>query len=101
MITRDPLSVPCITDRYWATFADLPARELARTLALVRAHPPREPLPEDQPAIAFGTASDRGREHPPMPRLRTANGSALSATNGAECSSIAVVARASDREPSE
>jgi sugar phosphate isomerase/epimerase len=45
MITRDPLKVPCLTDRYWATFPDLPGRHLARTLSLVRAHPPEHPLP--------------------------------------------------------
>jgi sugar phosphate isomerase/epimerase len=45
MITRDPLKVPCLTDRYFATFADLPARYLARTLSMVRSHPPRSPLP--------------------------------------------------------
>jgi len=36
LITRDPLKVPCLTERYWATFPDLPARELARTLRFVR-----------------------------------------------------------------
>ena len=45
MITRDPLKVPCLTDRYFATFAELPARHLARTLSMVRSHPPRSPLP--------------------------------------------------------
>ena len=30
MITRDPLEVPCLTDRYWATLPDLPGRHLAR-----------------------------------------------------------------------
>jgi sugar phosphate isomerase/epimerase len=45
MITRDPLAVPCLTDRYWATFPQLPARHLARALSLVRAFPPRQPLP--------------------------------------------------------
>jgi sugar phosphate isomerase/epimerase len=45
MITRDPLSVPCLTERYWATFPDLPGRHLARTLSLVRAHRPRSALP--------------------------------------------------------
>ncbi len=45
MITRDPLKVPCLTDRYWATFPDLPARHLARMLTLVRDHPPSHPLP--------------------------------------------------------
>ncbi|MCY2993856.1 MAG: sugar phosphate isomerase/epimerase [Planctomycetota bacterium] len=37
-ITRDPLRVPCLTDKYWATFSDLPGRDLARTLRTVRAH---------------------------------------------------------------
>jgi 3-oxoisoapionate decarboxylase len=45
MITRDPLKVPCLTDRYWATFGDLPGRHLARALRLVRDHPPARPLP--------------------------------------------------------
>ena len=45
MITRDPLKVPCLTDRYWETFADLPGRTLARTLSLVRAHARKTPLP--------------------------------------------------------
>ncbi len=45
MITRDPLEVPCLGDRYWATFPDLPARHLAHSLAYVRAHPSKRPLP--------------------------------------------------------
>jgi sugar phosphate isomerase/epimerase len=44
-LVRDPLRIPCLTASYWVTF-DLPdARRLARILRLVRAHPPREPLP--------------------------------------------------------
>ncbi|MFH5802628.1 sugar phosphate isomerase/epimerase family protein [Alienimonas sp. DA493] len=39
LITRDPLNVPCLTDGFYATFPDLPARDLARTLRLVRANP--------------------------------------------------------------
>jgi sugar phosphate isomerase/epimerase len=49
MITRDPLKVPCLTDRYWATFPDLPGIHLARSLSFVRAHPPRAPLPRISP----------------------------------------------------
>lgn len=45
MITRDPLEIPCLTDRYWATFPDLPARQLARVLAFIRSHRPERPLP--------------------------------------------------------
>jgi len=45
MITRDPLDVPCLGDRYWATFPDLPGRDLARALSSVRSRPPAQPLP--------------------------------------------------------
>jgi sugar phosphate isomerase/epimerase len=45
MITRDPLRVPCLTEPYWATSADVPGRDLARTLVLVRKHRPKRPLP--------------------------------------------------------
>jgi sugar phosphate isomerase/epimerase len=36
MITREPLRVPCLGEKYLATLGDVPARDLARTLALVR-----------------------------------------------------------------
>ncbi len=49
MITRDPLKIPVFTDKYWVTFDDsyspLPGRDLARVLELVRANPPKSPLP--------------------------------------------------------
>lgn len=45
MITRDPLKVPCLTEKYWATFPDRNGFYLARTLRLVRANRPRRPLP--------------------------------------------------------
>ena len=45
MITRDPLKVPVLGRKYWASAADVPAKDLARTWALVRQHPPRKPLP--------------------------------------------------------
>ncbi len=57
LITRDPLQVPCLTEGYWSTFPDLPARDLARTLRMVRDHAAAElPLvsshpPEAQPAL--------------------------------------------------
>ncbi|HJT77130.1 MAG TPA: TIM barrel protein [Gemmataceae bacterium] len=44
MITRDPLKVPCLTPQYWVTFANLPGRDLARTLALVRKRQTGRPL---------------------------------------------------------
>lgn len=45
MITRDPLKVPCLTKRYWATSAALPGEQLAHALRLVRAHAAKNPLP--------------------------------------------------------
>lgn len=44
-LVRDPLRIPCLTEQYWATFEQPDARRLAKMLRLVRAHPPREPLP--------------------------------------------------------
>ena len=37
-ITREPHDVPCLTPAYWSTLAGVPARDLARTLAVVRAN---------------------------------------------------------------
>ncbi|MHC4167813.1 MAG: sugar phosphate isomerase/epimerase family protein [Planctomycetota bacterium] len=45
MSTRDALKVPCLTDKYWATFADVPGSDLARTLKYVRANASPERLP--------------------------------------------------------
>ena len=46
MITRDPLLVPCLTDRYWASFDDdKGGRDLARMLTRIRGHQRRAPLP--------------------------------------------------------
>jgi hypothetical protein len=39
LITRDALKVPCLTKAYWVTFRDIPARDLANTLAMIRNHP--------------------------------------------------------------
>ncbi|MGA8030544.1 MAG: hypothetical protein WB992_25655, partial [Bryobacteraceae bacterium] len=45
MITRDPLKVPCLTDKYWATFPDRSGLYLARTLKLVQNEQRSTPLP--------------------------------------------------------
>jgi sugar phosphate isomerase/epimerase len=45
MITRDPLEVPCVTSRYWATFGDVSGLALAETLQRVRAYRAPRPLP--------------------------------------------------------
>jgi sugar phosphate isomerase/epimerase len=53
LLTRDPLRVPCLEKKYWRTFADMPATDLARTLRTVRdnehpklQYPSRLSLPE-------------------------------------------------------
>ena len=40
MITRDPLDVPCLDEKYWATFDGVNGVHLARLLRLIRAHKP-------------------------------------------------------------
>lgn len=35
MITRDPLKIPCLTEKYWATFPGRSGLDLARTLQIV------------------------------------------------------------------
>jgi hypothetical protein len=43
MITRDPLEIPCFTDKYWATMKSMPAQQLAANVGMVRAQ--QKPLP--------------------------------------------------------
>jgi sugar phosphate isomerase/epimerase len=38
MSTRNPLKVPCLGERYWATLDDVPGENLARAMRYVRAH---------------------------------------------------------------
>jgi sugar phosphate isomerase/epimerase len=45
MITRDPLKIPCLTPKYWATLEAISGRRLAEMLALVRARAGKKPLP--------------------------------------------------------
>jgi sugar phosphate isomerase/epimerase len=45
MITRNPLRVPCLTERYWATFPDRSGRYLANMLRLVKATARQRALP--------------------------------------------------------
>lgn len=45
MITRNPLRVPCLTDKYWATFPDRNGRYLAQMLRMVRDRKSAKPLP--------------------------------------------------------
>ena len=45
MITRDPLSIPCLTEKYWRTMPRVPGSDLARTLLAVRNRARPTPLP--------------------------------------------------------
>jgi sugar phosphate isomerase/epimerase len=45
MITRDPLNIPCLAPKYWATMTPVPASDLAATLAMVRSKESLKPLP--------------------------------------------------------
>ncbi|RKN81754.1 sugar phosphate isomerase/epimerase family protein [Ulvibacterium marinum] len=45
MITRDPLKIPCLTEKYWATFDQILARELALYLHKIRTLKKKEQLP--------------------------------------------------------
>lgn len=48
-ITRNPLKIPCLTDKYWATFPNRNGQVLARTLRLVRASKPRWQMEVPEP----------------------------------------------------
>src|SRR5580765_1758888 len=45
MITRDPLKIPCLTKKYWATMEAVSAAQLAAALAMVRKNAASKPLP--------------------------------------------------------
>ena len=45
MITRDPLQVPCLTDKYWVTFPDRNGVFLSRTMQLVQKYKSPKSLP--------------------------------------------------------
>ena len=45
MITRDPLKIPCLTSKYWATMETVPASQLGAALAMVRLNAAKKPLP--------------------------------------------------------
>ncbi len=45
MLTRDPLKITCLTEKYWVTFPERNGKYLARSLAMVRKNKPAKPLP--------------------------------------------------------
>lgn len=62
MITRDPLKVPCLTTKYWATFPDRSGYALARTLQLARSQKHALPVVSGlDPAAQLKTEEDNVR----------------------------------------
>ncbi len=49
MITRDPLRIPCLTKKYWATLEGVSGQVLADALAAVRRRKAPQPLPVVSP----------------------------------------------------
>ena len=45
MITRDPLKIPCLTAKYWATMEDATALQVVGALNMVRRNAAKKPLP--------------------------------------------------------
>jgi sugar phosphate isomerase/epimerase len=45
MMTRDPLKIPCLTPKYWATLDNVKGRRLADMIALVRSKAAKKALP--------------------------------------------------------
>lgn len=45
MITRDPLKIPCLTEKYWATFDQISAKELGRYLHKIKTQKSKTQLP--------------------------------------------------------
>lgn len=45
MITRDPLKIRCLTEKYWATFDKIAARELTVFRRKIKEHKSEDALP--------------------------------------------------------
>jgi sugar phosphate isomerase/epimerase len=45
MITRDPLEIPCLKNEFWNVFPEVPGKDLARTLRMVKENKYEGPLP--------------------------------------------------------
>jgi sugar phosphate isomerase/epimerase len=58
MATRDPLKVPCLTAKYWATLTQVPGSDLASILRYVRTHAQAE---GSLPRVGHLSTADRVR----------------------------------------
>lgn len=56
MATRDALKVPCLTEKYWATFPNVSGADLARALRYVRRHASDE---ESLPHVSHRSLSEQ------------------------------------------
>ena len=70
MITRDPLEVPCLTEKYWSTFDDVNGVHLARTLAQHSCAPARSATPSNQRADARAAPGARDGARRAVDRVR-------------------------------
>ena len=63
MITRDPLKIPCLTEKYWATFDQISAKDLGRYLHHIKEIKSKKP--DHRRTIAIGS-----REQPNFATIR-------------------------------
>jgi sugar phosphate isomerase/epimerase len=56
MITRDPLKIPCLTQKYWAVMEGVKGEELAETMLMVRKNASKE-----LPSVAGMNADDKAK----------------------------------------
>ena len=66
LITRDPLKVPVLTDKYWITWPDRSGQYLADTIRLVNANASKKPLPVVSTLSPGRAASGRGKQQYPL-----------------------------------
>jgi hypothetical protein len=72
MMTREPLKVPVFTDKYWATFGDIPGRDLAHILEIVHKNKPKAPGSPCQRHDPGSAGEVRRRQQPQVHRLGAA-----------------------------
>ena len=71
MITRDPLKIPCLTNKYWATFEGVSAVELAGYLHKIRSHKAKSALPQvSDKAVDVQLGLEVGNNHASLQHAR-------------------------------
>ena len=65
LITRDPLKVPVLTDKYWATWPERSGKYLPQTMRLVKDQCQQEAAAGDQhPAAGRAVRGRRKQQYP-------------------------------------